>query len=391
MEKIQQRDDAKKKFLSTLGVNEVTNPAGKYGYREIKISNRELPITKEDIGGLEIQTISRDASLAVFNANDFLFFDTETTGLAGGTGTTPFLIGIGFFDEDGFRVCQYMMRDYDEEAAVLHDLVKQIGRFPALASYNGKCFDAPILQARFLLNRLRFPITDMPHLDLLFAARRFWKKMLPSCSLSTVESRILGRTREEDISGELIPYVYFDFLRGIRIERMRPVLFHNVEDVVSLAMLAAKICRMVRHPENECRHGWEWFGLGCCLAAAGMWERTFFCLEQAVLEPSLSLEEWIAINKFLSLSYKRLARMKEAVDVWQRMIERGEDVFAMIELAKFHEHTEKKYAEALALTERAILQMRNRQNDVMANGPATVMYEELLHRWNRLLEKRKNP
>ncbi len=391
LEKIQERDDAKKRFLATIGVVERKNSAGVFGYREIFCPLDEIVVEPDAICGFELSTLAHDESLITYTARDMLFLDTETTGLAGGTGTVPFLIGVGFFADSGFRVCQYLMRDYDEETAVLQEVLDMLRKYPAVSSYNGKRFDLPLLQSRFLLNRIRYPLMELPHLDLLYTARRFWKQVLPDCSLSTVESQILNRGRGEDIPGELIPYVYFDFLRGLRIERMRPVLFHNAEDIISLAVLLAKACRLLREPETECTNGWEWFGLGRSLAVCGMWEQSFVCLERAVAADSFAQEDWISVCKYLSLSYKRMGRMQDAVGVWNRMLEREENIFACVELAKFYEHTMKQYENALSMTEKAILICQNNQyNERERRRLNETLYEELLHRKNRLVTKNTN-
>ena len=121
-----------------------------------------------------------------------VFLDTETTGLAGGTGTAAFLVGVGFVDGDRFRVRQYFMRDYHEEAALLHALAEDLARFDRLVTFNGKMFDVPLLEARYRLNRARFPLAAAPHLDLLHPARRLWKARLESCRLQSLEAELLG-------------------------------------------------------------------------------------------------------------------------------------------------------------------------------------------------------
>ncbi len=390
-EKRHRMEETKQKFLTSLGVEEIHNSAGKYGVREILIKDDGMDEAAIYISGIELATVNHDKIFASFRTQDILFFDTETTGLAGGTGTVPFLIGVGFFEDDGFRIRQYLMRDYDEERPVLDEMVNLISQFPVIASYNGKRFDAPILQSRLLLNRLRFSLLDLPHIDLLYSARRFWKNILPDCSLSTIENHILNKKRGEDIPGELIPYVYFDFLRGIQIERMRPVLFHNAEDIVSLAVLASKVCRMVRMPHEECRHGFEWFGLGKSLAVTGEWDRSFFCLEKALVQDGLSSVAWIAVSKHLSLTYKRMGRIQDAVSVWKQMIDRERDLFAYIEMAKFYEHVEKRYTDALLMTEEAIRAVQyKRSNNGKHIVPSETVINDLQHRKNRLLKKQNH-
>ncbi|MBD3266572.1 hypothetical protein GF373_07870 [bacterium] len=391
LEKIgQERDDRKQRFLATLGVEERSNSAGTYGLREVCYPSRDLSFSCEDIAGRELVFLTRDPCLASLSPTDYLFIDTETTGLAGGTGTLPFLVGIGYFTEEGFLVRQYFMRDYDEEPAVLQELEAEISRFAALASYNGKGFDIPLLQSRFLLNRKRIPITEYPHLDLLFPARRLWKLCLPDCSLSSVEQGIFHKHRVDDIPGEQIPYVYFDFLRGTRMQRMRPVLNHNAEDIVSLAMLAAKVCRLGRNPFKEFGHGAELIGLGRAALAHGDFEQACACFENALEKGRLEADLVFLTQRHLSVLYKRLDLWEKAVYLWRKMIKQPNDCFAFIELAKYYEHKEKDLAEALFLTEEALRHMGCRelqweQHQLTGNKIA----DELLHRRRRLLSKNK--
>src|SRR5690242_16551760 len=136
-----------------------------------------------------------------------LFLDTETTGLVGGTGTYAFLVGTGSVEEASFVVTQYLMRDLDEEPALLAALAPSIERATAVVSFNGSAFDVPLLETRFVLGRRRWP--DVVHLDLLHAARRVWGRVLQDCRLETLERAVLGVERENDVPGAFIPSMYF--------------------------------------------------------------------------------------------------------------------------------------------------------------------------------------
>ena len=135
------------------------------------------------------------------------FLDTDTTGLAGGSGTYAFLIGVGRICEDGFRVRQFFMRDYGEEPSLLWALTEHLAQFDVLVTYNGKTYDQPLLETRFRMARSRPPFARLAHLDLLHGARRLWKLRLESCRLVDLENQILGVEREGDLPGEMIPYV----------------------------------------------------------------------------------------------------------------------------------------------------------------------------------------
>ena len=141
------------------------------------------------------------------------FIDTETTGLAGGTGTYAFLVGIGYYTDDAFRVRQFFMRDVVEERALLHLVGETLDGFRAVVSFNGRAFDLPLLATRFTLARMAPRLADVPHLDLLFPARRLWRRRLTSCALSSLEANVLGVAREDaDVPGRLIPGRLFRFV-----------------------------------------------------------------------------------------------------------------------------------------------------------------------------------
>ena len=166
-----------------------------------------------ELAGRPARTAFRPVPFGSAHPTKWAFLDTETTGLAGGTGTYAFLIGVGSIDSTGFRLRQFFMRDYGEEASQLHRLAEYLEQFDVLITYNGKAYDQPLLETRFRMARARHPFDRMEHLDLLFGARRLWKLRLESCRLVDLENRILGVERQGDLPGEMIPYVYFDYLR----------------------------------------------------------------------------------------------------------------------------------------------------------------------------------
>ena len=191
------------------------------------------------------------------------FLDTETTGLAGGSGTYAFLVGVGRIAPDGFRVRQFFMRDHGEEASLLHALAEHLKQFQVLITYNGRTYDQPLLETRYRMGRRQPPFDDLQHLDLLFGARRLWKLRFDSCRLVELEGRILGVEREGDLPGEMIPYVYFEYLRTREIFRLVPVFHHNAIDILTLACLTAIVPWAFHAPANvQFAHGAEMVGLG---------------------------------------------------------------------------------------------------------------------------------
>ena len=161
------------------------------------------------------------------------------------------------------------MRDYGEEATLLHRLAEYLAQFDVLITYNGKSYDQPLLETRFRMARARHPFDRMQHLDLLFGARRLWKLRLESCRLVDLENRILGVEREGDLPGEMIPYVYFDFLRSQQAFQVVPIFHHNAIDILSLACLTAIVPLAFRSPEDaDVRHGADLIGLARWLLQA---------------------------------------------------------------------------------------------------------------------------
>ena len=168
---------------------------------------------------------------------DVLCFDTETTGLAGGTGTRAFLIGAARWDDDGFLVRQWLMTALQAEHDLLAAFARDLRDDTVLVSYNGRSYDAPLLAARFRLARLHNPLPDCEHLDLLHPARRRWRGRWENCRLATIERRVLGIVREDDLPGSEAPAAWLQYLRGGPSRNLCRVAEHNRQDLVSLAGL----------------------------------------------------------------------------------------------------------------------------------------------------------
>ena len=200
---------------------------------------------------------SRDVLDCAIDPEQWLFLDTETTGLAGGTGTYPFLVGIAWWDAGGLQVEQFFMRDLDEEHSLLLELAERMARRPILVTFNGKSFDWPLLETRYRMTRAIRAAAPKAHLDLLHPARQLWRLRLGSVRLKDLERHVLGSadraldwTRHEDIDSSLIPQMYFDFLRGGPAEPLAGIFHHNQMDLRGLAALAGKIFTLL-----DCGHG----------------------------------------------------------------------------------------------------------------------------------------
>ena len=305
-------------------------------------------LTDLDMGRLAV--LANDPALRGLDYRRALFLDTETTGLAGGTGTVAFLIGLGWFEGDGFVTRQLFARDYAEERATLLHLKDQLRGRGFLVSFNGKAFDATLLAARFIMNRLPDPLSGFPHLDLLHPARRLLSHRLTDRRLGALEAAVLGFEREGDIPGSEIPRRYFDWLRRRDGRLMVDVFEHNRLDILSLAALAAHLTELIDPDAVEAG-----FHQGDRLAAARLFLARDCRFEAVRLLGPLSgcacPETSREAARELSLLHKRQDRWPAAVAIWEEMVRRnGEDLFALVELAKWCEHRRHDFDQALALT-----------------------------------------
>jgi hypothetical protein len=293
--------------------------------------------------------LTGESDLDTFDLARAVFLDTETTGLAGGTGTAAFLVGIGFVEGDRFRVRQYFMRDYHEEPALLAALAEELRRFSFLVTFNGKMFDVPLLETRFRLDRARFPLSEAPHLDLLHPARRLWKTRLESCRLQVLESEILGVRRHGDIPGEAIPGIYFDYVRRRDARAMARVFEHNRIDIVSLAALSVAACRWVE--EGSAEDPRDVLSLARVLERARLYERSETQYRRAVASDRGALR--VAALLRLASRAKRAREHTRAAELWQQAAAGG-DLLALRELAIHHEHHSRDLAACLDAIERGL-------------------------------------
>lgn len=277
-----------------------------------------------------------------WDVRKLLFLDTETTGLSGGAGTLAFEIGLGFMDDRGMVIRQYVMRDYGEESAMLAEIASLLPRFDTLVTFNGKSFDIPLLESRMVMHRIRVHLTDWPHLDLLHACRRVYKLRLGRCSLSALEEAVLGESRTDDLPGAQVPQRYFDYLRTREFALLEDVLRHNRQDVESLASLTGHLCSAFREPE-QLAHAEDAFCVGRTLLRGGHTEEGRRCLRILGMSSMSSQAHMV-----LSASYKKSREWASSVAMWTEMIARGEGgTWPYVELAKYYEHTERDYARAL--------------------------------------------
>jgi len=305
-----------------------------------------------DISGEIIKLIAKSPDYDEFDFTRAVFIDTETTGLAGGSGTLAFLIGVGFFESGSFKILQYFISDYDRETAALYSLSQLLENFDSIVTFNGKAYDIPLLEARYMLSRMESPFNKPFHLDLLASARRLYKERLESVSLSSLEQNLLCLTREGDIPGSEIPAVYFRFLRDNNPYPLRPIFYHNRMDIFSMVTLAISMAQALENllDSSTCQNQ-DYYCLGRVFEDMGMIEESIKCYKRALQVQGVREKSYMQ----LSLLYKRLGRWHEAEGLWMAMVEANiSPVFALVELAKYYEHKLKDYDRAAKATRKAL-------------------------------------
>lgn len=282
---------------------------------------------------------------------ELLFLDTETTGLAGGAGTVAFMIGMAYFAGSEVVLEQYIMRDYDEEPDQLEAVKKRIEERSNLVTFNGKCYDLPLLKDRFIMNRLEPPELDN-HIDLLHPARSLWRH-LPSCSLKALEWQVIDFERGEDIDGSQVPEQYFQYLKGKDFSLLRPIIEHNKDDIISMISLAKHLGEIVNLSDSIEWDGNKAYNLGYLFEKNNQLEKSISLYERArKLQDSDRL--LTRIETKLTWQYKRVDLYEKAVEIWQQMIrEKRGGLFPWIELAKYYEHQVNDYSSALKLVKTA--------------------------------------
>lgn len=282
----------------------------------------------------------------------WLFLDTETTGLAGGTGTYAFLAGIAWWDAGGLQVEQFMMRDFSEEHSLLVELAARIAERPVLVTFNGKSFDWPLLENRYLMTRtIRVPELAA-HLDLLHSARAVWRLRLGSVRLVELERRVLdtprlGWHREDDVPSSLIPQFYFDYLRGGSPAPLAGVVRHNRMDLRGLAALFGKLNALLSAQQREETEALDLFGLSRYLQRRGeaiLAESACVAARNRGLPPAYDAQA----RRELAKMSKRRGEHAKAAEIWEELLQDPDClVVSCDELALYHELRTKDFGKAL--------------------------------------------
>jgi len=327
-------------------VSHIVRGASPYGNRNIREAY--------DFDMSAAAMLANNPLISGYRSSDALFLDTETTGLAGGTGTMAFLIGLGWFEDGHFEVRQILARDFGEEKAALFYLKEIAGRKKFLVTFNGKAFDVNLLTTRFIMNRMQSDLAGLPHLDLLHPSRRILGHRLENCRLATLESDILGVQREGDIPGWEIPQRYFDWLRHRDPRLLSDIFEHNRLDVISMATLTAHLVEILTaQSAAKYTHADDYLAAARLLLKRANAKGAQKILD--IFQENTCSDFSLQSKKKLAQLYKRTGRMNEAAHLWQQMAAcEPVEFYAISELAKYLEHRERDYPRAKDIIDNAL-------------------------------------
>ena len=263
-------------------------------------------------------------------AHGLLFFDLETTGLAGGAGTYAFLVGCGWFDGGRFLTRQFFLSSFAAERVMLAAVGTLAGASATVVTYNGKSFDLPLIDTRYALHRMCTPFSGMPHVDMLHPARRLWRDADGArgagtgvngpgtgCRLTTLEQSLLGFARVGDVPGAEIPSRYFRYVRSGDAAPLAAVLEHNRLDLLSLGLLTARAGRLLEQGLSAAAGDGEALGLGRLYARAGLADEALACFARAAVTGGSRCAEAL---KAYAVLLRKLRRFEAAASAWQRLL-----------------------------------------------------------------------
>jgi len=300
-----------------------------------------------------LSILTGDDNFERVDPKKLVFFDTETTGLSGGTGTIPFLIGFGYFSEERFKVKVFILNDLYGEEAFLDEIDSFLREhdFSGTVTFNGKSFDFPLMETRYILYRKRFPLLRLAHLDFLYPARTLWKHTYESRRLSYLGEILLGLSREEDIESSQIPALYFSYLRNRSFSMIEKVIEHNALDILGLAALVLLGVKYLEDSSDTSDEG-EILGTAMLFEKSGDLKKAknlYFDLKECAIREDVKAQ---AIKRS-SFIMKKQKLFNEAVALWE-MLSPGGDKNAARELSMHFEHREKNYTKALEAVQKGL-------------------------------------
>ena len=380
----------RKDLIKWIPGEEVTNDFGSYfksitQYSEDEIYGTGYMQALKIPDGKGFALAGKDENLLDFSYKKALFIDTETTGLAGGTGTLPFLIGIGSFSDNQFIIEQYMMRDYDEETAVLKALEPRFKQAEYIVSYNGKSYDLNIICTRLILNRIVNYLNDLHHFDLLYTVRRIWGPRLQDCSLINVEREILNFYRDDDIPGYMIPHIYFKYIKSGNGKNLDQVFRHNRLDILTLAVLAGRTANIYLDPEKCLEYPRDFASIARSYESLGELDKAALCYKKAIQNEHFQSDREQILYR-LGFLYKRRLLWRQANDIWDYIISNYTDsLTAYEELAKYYEHKKRDFRKASEIVNKALkrIEIREELKGGFQYVPTRAAFEYRLKRLKR--------
>ncbi len=356
----------RKDIIKWIPGEEISNDFGSYfksitTYTGDEVYGTELVQSLKLPAGKGFALAGKDENLLNFNYKTTLFIDTETTGLAGGTGTVCFLIGIGSFSDNQFVIEQYLMRDYDEETAVLKALESRFKQTEFLVSYNGKSYDLNIICTRLILNRLANYLNHLHHFDLLYTVRRIWAPRLQDCSLINVEREILNFYRDDDIPGYMIPHIYFEYIKSGNGKNLDQVFRHNRLDILTLTVLAGKTAAIYLDPQNWLEHPRDFASIARSYESMGEFKKASLCYKKSLQNEHLQSDREQILYR-LGFLYKRRRLWGKAHEIWEHIINNYKNsLTAYEELAKYYEHKKRDFNKASEIVNKALKRIEVRE------------------------------
>jgi len=287
------------------------------------------------------------------NAQDLLFFDTETTGLSSGAGHMIFLLGCGAIQGDELIITQYFLPGPGHEAAFYYHFLSDVKDLSNLVTFNGKAFDWPRVKTRVAFVRDAVPhLPAFGHFDLLHASRRLWKNQWDSVRLSVVEENILGFHRQNDIPGHMAPFLYFEFLKSPKASLVEGIFRHNADDIKTLLSLYSHLTHLI-HFHNIDPHDDEIFALARWSYALGEYATALDMLDQ--VEAITLTPDTARFVRLRADCLKKVGKLKEALEIYKTLADQPwvEDPAVLIECAKLYEHFSKDFEQALYYAEKA--------------------------------------
>ena len=324
-----------------------------------------------------------DPAIATHDLSSYVFLDTETSGLAGGTGTYTFMVGAGRYTDQGFQLVQFFMRDPIEEPALLLALEEFITPCKTLVTFNGKSFDIPLLNTRYVLQGWKTPFMDLAHIDLLHLSRRIWRDRLPSRTLANLEIHILGAHRtEEEVPGWMIPQLYFDYLRDGDARPLKRVFYHNAMDVISLSALLNHTTAITEAPGKPPTEVLEIAAVARLYEELGQISCAIQLYQRCLTSPAPD-ELIIDTSNRLALIYKHQGDYPSAIPIWEVAATLG-SISACEELAKYFEHHALDYPQAIHWTQTALTVIHKPDYPAIPREQWQLLLE---HRLKRLTDK----